>query len=197
VAGKPNSFFSSLGPGNELNYATKAMLNDYQQLNLKSDDELRNLTEGFQFANEHLEKKRIQLYYFQCRDKHSIYPEQFPDTVIQHGNESKTDQIVKTLTARTNVPVISPKEKLIELKKGIRYLQCVGDSTHWTQRGAYIGYRMLMKKINENNYDKYPVLQETDYDITVNDMGGLHRRGLANPGSLCAGYYDCGKCGTL
>lgn len=89
-----------LGPKGELNYATSDM------------------QEGFQAAKTYLDEKGIQLYYFQCWDKHSIYPEQFLDTVRQMGKISKTDQIVKTLNNETSVHVISPKKQLIEGKNG-------------------------------------------------------------------------------
>lgn len=168
-----------LGPKGELNYATSDMLVDYQHLNLKSEEELGLLEEGYQFMDTYLKEKGIQLYYFQCWDKHSIYPEQFPDIVKQYGEKSKTDQIVETLNDKTSVHVVSPKEQLIKGKDEYQTYSVWGDPTHWTDRGAYIGYNMLMDEINENNNGMYKVLQESDYNITVDDIGstlfgGIH-----------------------
>ncbi len=170
-----------LGPEGEFNYATADMLVDYQHLNLKTEETLDRLAEGFRYADEYLKEKGIQMYYFQCWDKHSVYPEYFPDTVIQYGEKSKTDQIVETLTERTDVCVISSKEKLTEGKAEWETYSRWGDSTHWTQRGAYIGYCMLMDELNKRNDGRYRVLREQDYNISVRDMGvtlfgGIHKK---------------------
>ena len=169
-----------LGPNGEFNYANKDMLTDYQHLNLKSDEALNQLAEGFQYANDYLKEKGIQLYYFQCWDKHSIYPEYFPTSVIQYGNESKTDEIVQTLTEKTNVVVVSPKQELIKGKNEFETYSKWGDSTHWTQRGAFIGYQLLLNTINQYNGNSFKVLHEDDYNITLKDMGstlfgGIHK----------------------
>lgn len=52
-----------------------------------------------------------------------------------------------------------------------------------TAGGAYIGYQMLMDAINSNHKDRYRVLQESDYQITVVDQGvtlfgGIHKEGM-------------------
>lgn len=169
-----------LGPNGEFNYATADMLTDYQHLNLKSDEALNQLAEGFQYANNYLKEKGIQLYYLQCWDKYSIYPEYFPTSVIQYGNESKTDEIVQTLTEKTNVIVVSPKQELIKGKSEFETYSKWGDSTHWSQRGAFIGYQLLMNTINQYNGNSYKVLNEDGYNITLNDMGstlfgGIHK----------------------
>lgn len=169
-----------LGPKGEVNYATQDIIRSYQHFDLKSEDELKLICDGFQCANDYLAKKGIQLYYFQCWDKQSIYPEHFPRTVIQYGEQSRTDQIVDALKKRTNVRVISPKEALINGKQDYDTYSKWGDATHWTQRGAYIGYNLLMSEINKNNAGKYRVLEEKDYEITITDQGstlfgGIHK----------------------
>lgn len=169
-----------LGPKGEFNYATEEMLIDYQHLNLKSGEALNFLAEGFQCASDYLENRNIQMYYFQCWDKHSIYPEYFPKTVIQYGKFSKTDSIVKTLTDQTNVCVVSPKSELIAGKKRYDTYSKWGDATHWTPRGAFIGYQKLMKVLNDNNHGKYKILQEDNYEIAEKDQGltlfgGIHK----------------------
>jgi hypothetical protein len=168
-----------LGPNGEFNYATDEILKDYQHLDLKTDEELADIAGGFQYAYDYLYEKGIQLYYFQCWDKQSIYPEQFPETVLQNGTISKTDQIVETLSTETEVNVISPKKELIAAKANYNTYSTFGDATHWTQRGAYIGYLELMKSINNNNENIFKTLNEADYDITITDQGsylfgGIH-----------------------
>ncbi len=172
-----------LGPKGELNYATPAILLDYQHLNLYPEEHLKNFAESLQYINDYVESKNSQLYYYQCWDKQSIYPEYFPDTVIQHGDKSKTDEIVRGIKEYSSINVISPKRKLLDSKSIYDPYSKYGDATHWSQRGAYIGYLKLMSTINENNGNKYHVLDENDYNLTVKDQGttlfgGIHKKDM-------------------
>ena len=169
-----------LGPNGELNYATAAMLTDYQHDNLYSDDYLHEIADNMQYLSDYVEAKGTQFYYYQCWDKHSIYPEYFPATVIQTGKESKTDGIVRALNDYSDVNVISPKQELQDGKSIIPTYSVWGDPAHWNQRGAYTGYIKLMNTINKNSDIQYRVLQESDYNITTPDQGatlfgGIHR----------------------
>lgn len=160
-----------LGPNGEINYATSAMMRDYQHLNLYSEQYLKDWADSLQYISDYLGEKGKQMYYYQCWDKHSIYPEYFPDTVIQHGDSSKTDGIVKALEEYSTVNVISPKQELLDGKKDYDTYSKYGDATHWAQRGAYIGYLKLMKAINEANNNRFKVLAEEDYNLTLTDQG--------------------------
>ena len=46
-----------------------------------------------------------------------------------------------------------------------------GDPTHWSNRGAYIGYLDLMDAINRDSDIQYRVLAEDDYDLSLHDYG--------------------------
>ncbi len=169
-----------LGPDGELNYATKAMLEDYQHANLYSEKHLRKMAKSMQRLSDYAQENGAQFYYFQCWDKHSIYPEYFPDTVVQFGAESKTDGIVRALTEYSTVNTVSPKQALIDAKPEHSTFSIWGDPTHWTPRGAYVGYLSLMDAINSRSEISYKVLQESDYNITSPDkgrtlIGNIHR----------------------
>lgn len=169
-----------LGPNGELNYATPAILEDYQHANLYTEDYLKQFAASMQYVSDYVTRQGKQFYYYQCWDKHSIYPEYFPKTVIQSPGESKTDGLIRALEEYTDVNVISPKQDLIDAKDVYETYSVWGDSTHWTQRGAFIGYQKLMNTINANSEKEYKVLQESDYSITKTDQGttlfgGIHR----------------------
>lgn len=169
-----------LGPKGELNYATKEMITDYQHLNLYSEEQLREVAGAMQQISDYAEKDGAQFYYYQCWDKHSIYPEYFPDTVLQYGDVSKTDGIVRALREYSDVKVISPKQELLDGKKSYDTYSVWGDPTHWTPRGAYIGYRLLMESLNAHAETPYRILEESDYEIKITDQGrtvfgGIHK----------------------
>lgn len=169
-----------LGPHGELNYASAEMLKDYCHVNLRSEDELEELASAYETVNSYLEELGAQFFYMQCWDKHSIYPEYFPQTVHQYGKISRTDQMIETLQQKTVVKIISPKEELVNLKDTYDTYSVWGDPTHWSQRGAYIGYLQVMRAINAKNDGKYKVLKEEDFEITWTDQGkilfgGIHK----------------------
>ena len=160
-----------LGPEGELNYASFESIQDYQHRNLYSEEYLDKAAESLQTLSDLAEEKGTQLYYYQCWDKHSIYPEYFPKTILQYGKKSKTDGIVQAFQEKTEVPVISPKEELVKGKERYETYSVFGDPTHWTQRGAYLGYLKLMEEINKHDQNSYYVLKEDDYTITTTDQG--------------------------
>lgn len=160
-----------LGPRGELNYATEEMLKDYQHANLYPEEYLQETAKNMQRLSDYAQERGAQFYYYQCWDKHSIYPEYFPETVVQTGDESKTDGIVRALKEHSAVHVISPKQELLDEKPDHASYSVWGDPTHWTERGAYTGYLQLMRAINENAEKPFRILQERDYIITEPDQG--------------------------
>lgn len=167
----PSSCDTILGPEGEFDYATENIIRSYQHLDMINEKELGDYVKSIQYVNDYLETKGIQFYYMQCWDKQSVYPEHFPNTIIQHGDISRTELITSVVEQGTNVCVINPKQALIDGKKEYDTYSRWGDATHWTQRGAYIGYRLLMDAINERNDGRYKVLSSEDYDIKITDQG--------------------------
>ena len=160
-----------LGSQNELNYATSEMLQDYQHLNLYSQDELQYIAQSHQKIADWLAHQNICYIYMQCYDKHSIYPEYFMDTVNQYGTESKTDQLISTLENNCTFPVVSTKDALLSEKQKNAVYSVWGDPTHWNAHGAYIGYRELMQSLQSVTAFPLTILQETDYTIKTSDQG--------------------------
>ena len=108
----------------------------------------------------------------QCYDPYSVYPENFMEGIGRMDGESQVEQIVRAIRSQTEIPVISPLEDLFTAKAaGEDVYGSWYDPTHWTPRGAYIGYRLLMNTINERNHNRYRVLNESDYRIKIQDGG--------------------------
>lgn len=158
-----------LGENGDLNYATEAMLLDYAHMNLRSEEELTRIGDAYRKLYDWLRSQDKVFYYIQCYDKHSVYPEQFPDTVKPMGTQSKTEQLMAYLKQNTPVPVIDLKAPLVAAKDSYEVYSNWGDPTHWTHRGAYIGYRYVMDTLNQDLGLTLPVLDEADYDISRYD----------------------------
>lgn len=169
----------SLGPNGEVNSTPEQQILEYQHLNLKTEEELRRITAGFQAMSDYLVDRGIQYYYMQCYEKYSIYPEHMPEEINQYGTISKTDQIVTHLQENTDINLVLIKDALINEKESYQTYCKFGDAAHWTQRGSYVGYRKLMECINSKNNDKFIVFEEEDYNISLTDQGsdlfgGIH-----------------------
>lgn len=162
-----------LGKNGDLIFATPAMIADYQHLNLRSSKEVEIIGDSYQKISNWLQNREIQFYYVQCYDKHSIYPEEFMDAVNQIGDISKTDQVIEYLEKNTTVNAISLKNILLQNKDMYTIFSHWGDPTHWTPRGAFIGYQYIMEQINQKNENRFRILSEEDYDIVIYDQGSV------------------------
>lgn len=162
-----------LGKDDDLNFATEEMLRHYQRLDLKPEEELDYIASNYQLLSDIVRKSGSQFYYVQCYDKHSIYPEQFMKHVNQFGDVSRTDQIIESMEERTNINVLSLKACMLSAKDTYEVYSNWGDPTHWCHRGAYMGYLEIMRTINDQNANRYKVLQEEDYNIEVIDGGTM------------------------
>lgn len=146
-------------------YYTDSRVQDYQHMNLLSQEELKNYTDAMQRLNCYLEKRGISFYYMQCFEKHSIYPEYYVDGANQFGNISRANQIVEALKQQSDVIVIPIYQELMERKnEGLLYFRA-SDPAHWNEYGAHIGYEMMFDTI-QKKFPKVHPLQESDYVIT-------------------------------
>lgn len=175
-----DNIFYMLGPGGELNFVDENILEDWHHLNIPDDEYLRELAESYQYVDDFLSGQHIQFYRMQCWDKHTIYPEQFPKYALQYGKLSRTDVIVETINTKTNVNQPDYKDKLLEKKKEYAVYPTWGDPSHWSERGAFIGYCAIMEAINDENNNKFRILSEADFDIVMKDvgltiLGGIHK----------------------
>ncbi len=167
-----------LGPNGELMYASPEMVKDYQHLNLYSEKRLQEIAKSLQTLSDYAAEKGAKLYYYQCWDKHSIYPEHFPEGALQTGTESKTDGMVRAFRTYTDVSVISAKQELLDAKAYTSTYSVWGDATHWNDRGAYIGYRKLMDSLNADREIPLDVLEEQDFVIRAQERGARLYGGL-------------------
>ena len=62
------SYNNVLGPNGEANYVTESIIEDYQHLNLLSDDELNVIAESYQTYADFLKERDIQFYYIHNLD---------------------------------------------------------------------------------------------------------------------------------
>lgn len=183
-------------------YATDAIIKDFAHINLRSEKDVEKIGNSYQVISDWLAQKNIPFYYVQCVDKHTIYPERFISSVRQIGNISKTDQVMDRLENETTVHAIYFKYPMLEARDQYDVFSHWGDPTHWTDRGAYVSYRYMMDRLNQNMETPLKVLQEEDYKIgyvahTGNDgqTEQIEKFVVANPKAQKADTSVMGKWG--
>ena len=159
-------------------------LNDLQHRNMYTEEQAAEIVNAYQTAHDFLASQGIQMFYMQCWDKHTIYPEQYPDTITVFGDLSRTEQVENALISSTDINVIPLQELLFSAKEQYPVFSEWSDPWHWTPRGAFIAYRELISKINEKNDGKYKELTEEDFDITVEDCGKTYFNSIHKPEML-------------
>lgn len=147
-------------------YAPQAIVQDFAHINLRTEADVAKIGDSYQIISDYLADKDILFYYVQCVDKHTVYPERFVANIRQIGNVSKTDQVLNYLEDQTTVNAIYFKYPMIENAEKYDVFSHWGDSTHWTDRGAYMSYRYMMDRLNQDMDAPLKILEEDDYTIT-------------------------------
>src|SRR5690606_16600111 len=97
--------------------------------------------------------KGVSFYLALIPDKKTVYPENYPDTILQDGNISKMDMITDYLNDKTDVKVINMTSALIKAKEDAVVYSPRVDNAHWNNYGAMIGYRELISEIQKDYKD--------------------------------------------
>jgi hypothetical protein len=81
-------------------------------------------------------------------EKHHVYSEYLPSR-YQYSRDGRRADVVESLADRSGVTVINLLNSMLAEKDfGKLYLK---SDSHWTQRGAYIAYRELITKLQQEN----------------------------------------------
>jgi alginate O-acetyltransferase complex protein AlgJ len=87
-------------------------------------------------------------------NKGSIYPDYLPVEIHKLNPKSRFDQVVEYLQAHGQTQILDLRPKLIAARKDqLVYYQT---DSHWTEFGAYIAYREILKSLQPNHPQLVP-----------------------------------------
>ena len=159
------------GEEGHMYYKDKDYIAAYQRLNTDRDY-IDSMVDFLEKTNDYLASKDIRFIYFVCPDKKTIYPEYFPKTVhVNENNESVLDYLDSKL-AGTGVEYINPREQITAAKGGELLYNRLYDVTHWNDRGAFIGHRLIDEKVQQW-FEDIPPLSEDDFDLETVHVDSL------------------------
>lgn len=157
------------GKDGHIFYKDPYYVSAYQRLNTNPEF-LDSFVVFLQDTKSYLDSKDIDFLYYLCPDKKTIYPEYFPDTVhVNTDNESVIEYMTESLD-KTDIDYIIPVNELLSAKENEVVYNKLYDATHWNERGAFIGHKLIDEKIQEL-YDDVPELKEDDFivDTVIED----------------------------
>ncbi|MGL5796929.1 MAG: alginate O-acetyltransferase AlgX-related protein [Cetobacterium sp.] len=161
IIGRIENDRALIGKENWIFYKGDNSIQNFQNINLFSENQLSNINKSLTERKDWLEKKGIKYYTFIAPDKNKIYSEFYPTYINQVNESGKAIQLRNYLSTK-KLKITYPYEELKEEKKnGLLYWKV---DTHWNQHGAYIGYRELMKEIKKDFPEIY-ILKKEDFDI--------------------------------
>ena len=153
-----------LGKDNWLYYFTPEILADYQNDNLPTQSQLKTWGNAVQKVDSYLKSRNIPFIYTLDMDKKTIYPENYPSSILKVHSVSRSDMFTDYMTKDTNVDFFTPKNELLAAKSGMQvYYQNV-DNAHWNSNGAYIGYQLLMQHI-QKYLPSIRIIPKSDFTI--------------------------------
>ncbi|MCR5369543.1 MAG: hypothetical protein K6E83_02405 [Clostridium sp.] len=113
-----------------------------------SEEQLEKIAGNLAEAQKNLAAEGTEFYLFIAPNKETIYPENFPPEIVRTGEMNRTEQLIAYLREHTDVPVIFPKEELLEAKRRLPEFRLYRSSdTHWNQLGAYVATRVLLARL--------------------------------------------------
>lgn len=131
-----------------------------------SEEELENLKINQLSIQQSLKNQGIDYVLVLIPSKASVYPEKIKGGDFTVGS-TLIDQASAYLEEATTIPVINLKPELLDEKE--RRSVYFRNDTHWNETGAYIGYEIIINRLNDLGFvDTEPIKITMKSDIRLN-----------------------------
>ena len=138
---------------------------EWQNTNRPSEKTLALWSEQYLDIQKGLESEGIQFLLCMWPRKYTVYPEMMPDNLKRLEGPSNYELIRRSFYAHPQLHFVEPYDELTAAKKnGLTYSKA-RDTGHWSNYGAFLGYRVLMEKAKEL-IPELRVLTEADFHIS-------------------------------
>ncbi len=121
-------------------YGDDQSIEDYANVEPMTPAALANWREAVVRARDWLTARNIPYVFTIAPDKHVIYAEEMPGTLVRAGDLSRADQLFTTL--QDTGLAVDVRASLFDAKARERIYQKT--DTHWNDRGALVAYRRII-----------------------------------------------------
>ncbi|HEY7287077.1 MAG TPA: hypothetical protein VH497_16625 [Vicinamibacterales bacterium] len=149
-------------------YADDKSVEDYISEDPLTSEALANWRTALVRARNWLAGRRVAYVFLIAPDKHFMYAEEMPSTVVRIGQMSRTDQFYGSLQDTGFILDVRPG--LIAQRARERIYQKT--DTHWNDRGAFVAYQSIINAARVQRPDLPPPWTREDYDAVVHDVEG-------------------------
>lgn len=133
------------GKGDWLFLAKAGTITDYLGQSPLTPNELSAWKERLERRQEWLAERGIRYLVVIAPNKLTIYPEMLPDHVGKFKGQTRMDQLATYLSQNSTVEFVDLRDAMREAKRtGMVYHPT---DTHWTDRGGYVTYIEICKRL--------------------------------------------------
>lgn len=116
--------------------------------------------------NRFCKKNNIELYTLVVPNKADIYPTS-KNLLLNDNSIKKFSEKINYLNEKENMHIIHPLSEL--QKSSDKNYMFFKTEHHWTDDGAFVGYKALMKEISKK-YNNINILDESSFDFSYNKL---------------------------
>jgi hypothetical protein len=162
------------GRGNWLFYGDDNAIEDYASADPMTEAATRNWREAVTRANTWLQARHIAYVFTVTPDKHVLYPEEMPSTLVPVGELTRTDQLLLALEDTDLAVDLRPA--LFAAKERNRIFQMT--DTHWNDVGALAGYQSIITAVRARVPSTPEAWTQDDFELVSRDIAGLDLAGM-------------------
>jgi hypothetical protein len=155
-------------------YADDWSIEDYARTDPMTGDAIANWRAAVIAARDWLRARGVPYVFTVAPDKHVVYGEMMPSTIVPVGEVSRTDQLFTAL--QDTAVAVDVRQALFDEKTRERIYHQT--DTHWNGRGAYVAYRALIDAVHARVPRTPPALRREDFEPTERVVPGKDLAGM-------------------
>lgn len=137
-----------VGDHNWMVLADRDSMNNYQRIDLFTNEELFQIQQRIDGTRAYLEQRGIRFLLVITPNKNTIYADRVPGQIQVMGQQSRLDQLLEYQKTHGTTPILDLRPALLQARKS-RELFYATD-THWNPDGAYVGYAEIIKALHKD-----------------------------------------------
>ncbi len=154
--------------GSWLAYTGELSVDDYQNAQLFSNEELTRIQMNLDGLDARLREKGVRFLVVIVPGKNTIYPEYIPSQIAVMGRESQTDQVIAYQKEHGQAQILDLRPALTEARRQ-RQVYYATD-THWNQFGILAGYQAIIQAL-QNDFPSLRPHTLADFQMVSRGLG--------------------------
>jgi len=146
----------------------------YNGSNRFSDSDLVVVLKEFERRKEYLKQRNCSMYIYIIPPKFTVYPEYVGKNIKRNDKPTQGGQVAEYFKKNSDIPVTYLLPALLKAKSAENPLLFCTTDNHWSDYGAYIGYKEIISQLSYT-YNQLKPLGENDLEAsdTIIDGGNI------------------------